>query len=290
MRQLDEWERLRAELPSTDAELELRVAADKLPDVVHPLWREVLDAAALDGSIERVVDACSSPDYQVVRAIHDLLLRGVLLAERGVLAEREATRAPGREGASAANLFTPMQLRHIRDWMDAQRTRPGGVLKAVVVPSSLRALYGLLDSLERCTGFRRRRPLPSEARLDDVGTLGELDLGDGLVLRLCSVSPAEPLEPLWGVAAHGSLGAIAVLDPPLDAAGRALAPAARVLRRVSGRPLVPLAIGATPGADTGGHLQSGDEVLDREPVLQLAGASPEARLAVLRNAFSRLVP
>jgi hypothetical protein len=56
MRQLDEWERLRADLPPMDAELRLRISRDKIPGVVHKLWREVLDAVAMGGSLRGVID------------------------------------------------------------------------------------------------------------------------------------------------------------------------------------------------------------------------------------------
>ena len=106
---------------------------------------------------------------------------------------------------SAGELFTPIQIRRVRDWMDAQRTRPGPVLKIAVLASSPSAQAGLLAAFDACGDFRRRTALPGEKRPGDLGTLGELALADGLRLRLVAVPPASDMAPLWGVAAHGAL-------------------------------------------------------------------------------------
>jgi CheY-like chemotaxis protein len=286
MRQLDEWERLRAELPPLNVELRLRISRDKIPGVVHKLWREVLDAVAMDGSLRSVVDCCSSPDYQVLRAIHDLLRRGALSAEHPARRPEEAPRA------SSGELLTNGQVRRIRDWMDTQRTRPGSLLKVPVLPGSRTALEGLLEALSACTGFARRRSLPLEASpLDSFGTLGEIRLGEGLALRLVAVSPEEGFAPLWDVVAHGALGSLVVLDAPVDAACEWVAPGAAALAACSGRPLGAIVIGASDAAGTSERrLRSGVEALDEAPALHLAGGTPAERLATLRGIFGRLVP
>jgi CheY-like chemotaxis protein len=286
MRQLDEWERIRADLPSLDAELRLRISRDKIPGVVHRLWREVLDAVVMDGSLRSVIDCCSSPDYQVLRAIHDLLSRGALSAAHPAKLPEEAPRE--RSG----DLLTKGQLRRIRDWMDTQRTRPGALLKVPVLPGSRTALEELLAALSACTGFARRRSLPLEASpLDSFGTLGELRLGDGLAMRLVAVSPEPGFAPLWDVVAHGALGSLVALDAPVDTACQWVGPGAAALAAGSGRPMAAVITGRPDSGEVREHrLRSGVEALDEAPALPLAGETPAEHLATLRSVFARLVP
>jgi CheY-like chemotaxis protein len=287
MRQLDEWERIRPDLPPLETELRLRISRDKIPGVVHKLWREVLDAVVMNGNLRSVIDCCSSPDYQVLRAIHDLLRRGALAAERPAALPKD--QAPETR---SGDLLTELQLQQIRDWMDTQRTRPGQVLKVPVLPASRTALEQFLEALSACPGFARRRSLPLEASpLDSFGTLGEIRPVDGLALRLVAVSPDEGFAPLWDVVAHGALGTLVVLDPPVEAACEWVAPAAAALGARSGRPLVAVILGSfEPGGASGGRLASGVEALDAAPALQLRRGTSAERLAALRKIFARLVP
>jgi len=279
-RQLDEWERIRAELPPLDAQLRLRISRDKIPGVVHKLWREVLDAVAMDGSLRSVVDCCSSPDYQVLRAVHDLLRRGALSATRPTQLPDEAPRE--RSG----DLLTRSQLQRIRDWMDTQRTRPGSLIKVPVLPGSRTALEALLDALSACSGFARRRSLPLEASpLDSFGTLGELRVGNGLAFRFVAVSPEQGFAPLWAVVAHGALGSLVALD---DADCEGIAEAAAALSETSERPLAAVIVGRSGAGEQ--RLRSGVEALDQAPALELGAGTPNERLELIRSVFARLVP
>ncbi|MFQ5696951.1 MAG: DUF4388 domain-containing protein [Myxococcota bacterium] len=284
-RQLDEWDRLRPKLPPQAARLRLRISRSRLPDIVHPLWRQVLDTAASDAPLSSIVDRCPAPDYQVLRAIQDLMARGALAVVSPAPEVRDTTPAP-------AELLTPKQVRRIGDWMDSQRTRPGRELKVLVLPSSETALACLMDALEAEGGLARRRPArdPSGSTLAQVGTLAELPLGEELCLRLVGVS-ADPLfAPLLDVASHGALGGLAVLDGSPDESARTLGAAISSLIRGSGRPIVPLAttLQARRAAESG-RLRSGIPELDATPLLALP-ADPAGRRGALQNAFARLVP
>lgn len=284
-RQLDEWDRLREKLPPAAANLRLRISHSRLPEIVHPLWRQVLDAAATDSRLASIVDRCPAPDYQVLRAIQDLLARGAL----GVASLSPESR---ESGPGTLELLTQKQVRRIGDWMDSQRTRPGNLLKVLLLPSSPAALGCLMDALEAEGGLtrRRRRLGATDSPLGQVGMLGELPLGDELCLRLVGIS-ADPLfAPLLEVASHGALGGLALLDPPPGEAAGALGPAISSLIRRSGRPIVPLCtgpLGSKPGDS--GRLQSGIPELDETPLLALPQDSAGLR-GTLQNAFARLVP
>jgi CheY-like chemotaxis protein len=221
MRQLDELARLRAELPSLDAEISFRVSPTDLPPVVQPLTREVLRLLETFPCVGDVVDRSAHPDYQVLRTLQALVERGIIELHRGS-GERAAT--------AAESLFSGAQLGRLREW--AQRTHGSGaplrdarLLMAspdpAVTRSFLQLLEGLPDvSLDR--SFREGRF--SASTLRRVGRLGpEQEVG----IELLHLPTHASCEPLWTLAAHAALGILFLVGgEPLEAT-RSLQPLRR---------------------------------------------------------------
>lgn len=221
MRQLDELARLRAELPSLDAEISFRVSPTDLPPVVQPLTREVLRLLETFPRVGDVVDRSAHPDYQVLRTLQALVERGIIELHRGS-GERPAT--------AAEALFSGAQLGRLREW--AQRTHGAGaplrdarLLMAspdpAVTRSFLQLLEGLPDvSLDR--SFREGRF--SASTLRRVGRLGpEQEVG----IEVLHLPTHASCEPLWTLAAHAALGILFLVGGDPTEAARSLQPLRR---------------------------------------------------------------
>ena len=109
MRQMDEWRKLRADLPDRDARIHLVVPREEVPAYDHPLTREVLDAVEAYRRVGEILDHCPFPDYQVLRVLHDLLGRDLLVHEP--VGGGAAGVAAGGDG-----LFSAAQTRRLREW------------------------------------------------------------------------------------------------------------------------------------------------------------------------------
>lgn len=233
MRQLDELARLRTELPSLDAEVVLRVASDSLPPAAHPLARELLSLVRDFPRVGDLLDHSTHPDYQVLRALHALV-------ERGVLGLRRFSEP--RSHAASETLFSGAQLGRLRDWAErhhgpAANRHDARLLVASSDPAATRDFLGLLDGLpDVCLdrGFREGRF--SGSTLRRFGRLGpEHEVGIEL-LHL----PAHPsCEPLWPLAASSALGLLCLARAPkadglrgLEALRRCVEADARLQRAV----------------------------------------------------------
>jgi hypothetical protein len=224
VRQLDEWDRLRASLPPLDAQVVLTVKKSELPAGVHPLTQEVLLLLEIHDLVRDVVDHCSYPDYQVLRTIQ-------ALAERRIVQIR---RDPSPAGERSGALFAPHQVRRLRDWL--QGGRPRGALpreaKLLLVSSDAAATRDFVRLLGGLPGMDLAPPFERGTFLaEDVGPVGRLAVGDGLALEVVHV-PADPrFGAVWPVAAHGALGTLLLLAGDTEAAEATLKPVTAALRR-----------------------------------------------------------
>jgi CheY-like chemotaxis protein len=236
MRQLDEWNRVAAELPDRHAQVAIRVGSADLPNVVHPLTQEVMLLLELYGSVGEVVDHCSFPDYQVLRTLQTLAERGIVEIKSG---------APPQPDAG---IFEASQLRRLRKWLLAGR--PAGsappeakLLLASPTPELTREFLRLLAELP---GVQLTPGWPDAAAADRLAPAARLRLDDDLAIEIVHV-PIEPVfGPLWPVVGFGALGALVLMDGSsvgeAEAALRPLCqglggvPRARLLRLVLLRP------------------------------------------------------
>jgi len=283
MRHKDEWDRVIAELPPLDSRLRV-VRPAGVANEIHPLTLEVLEAAAAYRRADAIVDHCSAPDYQVLRCLADLVARGVV--------EVETTRAEERGAAAAESLlYSRNQLRRVREWIALQRPRPAPVLKLPVLAGDPASVGTFVELLRESTGFVVDGRLARDPqRLGRLGTLGLMPLGEGLGLRLIALPVQAPYAPLWEVAAHGMLGAIALVGAGGLADARQVCAAAvqlasRVERPIAGA-LIHRGVGDADSVAAGSLLSAatgGPPV--PLPAPRYGGASE-----ALRALFERLLP
>ena len=283
MRQLDEWDQLRRELPAPDLRLSLRVTRSEIPEQVHPLTAEVLDAVEAYRRVGDIVDHCSYPDYQVLRVLQDLLQRGALARESG-------GDSVGR-GAGTSRLFHPSHVRSIREWVSSQRPRPGSVLKLLVVGVKARQISEIHQLLRECPDFMSDARLMREpTRIGGIVTLGHFALDDGLSVRVLSIPAVPHYAPLLQVAAHGMLGAIMV---PQGASSTALDETEAAFRQLAERRPESVAHLILCGNPDGNLAKDAHDRLARLPegsAFVLPAPPSKERTAILRKLIARILP
>ncbi len=284
MRQMDEWDQLRRELPAPELRLHLATPRGEIPENVHPLTAEVLDAVEIYRRVGEIIDHCAFPDYQVLRVLQDLIQRGALARDSG---PESPGHAPGTVGA----LYNATQVRRIRDWAASQRPRPGSVLKLLVVGATNRQIAEFHQALRESPDFMSdARLIRDPTRNGGLGVLGHFALDDSLSLRVLGVPAAAAYEPLWDVAAHGMLGAIVL---PQGANSKAFDETEEVYRRLEERRPQGVAQLILCGNAEASLSQEAHGQLERFPdgsAFILPAAPSPARAGVLRNLFARLVP
>jgi CheY-like chemotaxis protein len=282
MRQLDEWEKLRRELPGEDVRLALAVATEAVPGIEQPLTASVVEAVQAYRRVGEAVDHCPAPDYQVLRVLQELLLSGALEAEPGP----ESAEAAGGDG-----LFSASQVRRMRDWAASQRPRPGSVLKLVVAAAAPEQTEAFHETLRECSDFMTDARLIREPeRVQGLCTLGHFALGEGLSLRVVVVPTAPHYEPLWDVAAHGMLGALVLPRGPFGPALEETELAFARLRDARPQSVVHLIQADDPSGALTSDARNQLAHLEGGSVFVLPAEGNGDRLAVLRNVFARIVP
>jgi DNA-binding response OmpR family regulator len=283
MRQLDEWERVRASLPPLDARVVLNVDTGKLPNVVHPLTQEVLLLLEIYDLVRDVVDNCSHPDYHVLRTLQTLVDRKI------VELRRDPSQSPAASGDA---LFSPAQVRRLHDWL--QSGRSGGrsrEAKLLLVSSGVSATRDFVRLLETLPGmqlsahFRRGRFSPQ-----DVEPVGQLHVDDGIAIQLLHV-PADPsFSPVWPVAAHGALGTLFLLSGPVREAEEKIHQASDVVRRLPRARIFHLLLMQKGQRLTPEELQDKPSLLDDASLFLIQIEKGREAISLLRTMFARVMP
>jgi hypothetical protein len=287
VRQSDEWERYLTDLPAPDALLSLVGGPEDVDTRAHPLTAAVLQTLSTYPRVGDLVDHCPFPDYQVLRAIGDLLSRGVLRVTAPAPIPVDVARPVDDR------TFDATQVRRIREWRAAQGPGAGPIVKVLLIPADREVLDEFAGLLSECPDYEPVRPQPAGSAagsVPPVGPLGHFPLGERQKLRLVAVSPEPVFEPLWNVAAHGLLGAIVVLRDPPASGLSATGPLVAALRRWTERPVVYAVL--TEGEDA--TLE--DLVLGEVPedpgagVFAVPGKATPERRAILQTLLARLAP
>lgn len=278
MRQLDEWRRLRAELPSLDAHVALRVRSGALPSVVHPLTQEVLLLLELYSQVSEVVDHASYPDYQVLRTLQTLVQRGIVEVRAG------APVPPPDSG-----LFRATQVRRVREWLGARGgvQRDGKLLIASTGPAVTR------DFLRVLRGVPGLVPHPRMAdgiAAHTLGPIARLRLEDDLGIELVHVPVSASYAPLWPLAGHGAIGTMLLLEGPLAEGVAALRPLADSLRALPRSRLLHLLLLHPGEVGLADEMRRNVELVEEATLFLLPLEGRRDPLDLLRSAFSRLLP
>jgi CheY-like chemotaxis protein len=286
LRQLEEWNRIAAKLPTLESPIRLRIARDELPPVLHPLTQEVLGLIEQASRVADVVDRSSQPDYQILRTLHTLAERGIVEFGRVRIAPPEAAR-----GA----LFGEAQCRRLRGFVQSER-RAGGPLpnaKLIVVAASTIASRRFAELLEKVPGSELV-PSPERGRGRDgrlpLAPIARLAVDDELSIDLIHF-PADPLyAPLRAFAAHRALGTIFLLDASMGTSAFQVAEVAADVGREKGARsfhVVMLGEGERFSPD---ELRKNLSLLDSASLFLLPMDPHKDPSSLMRSLFARIVP
>jgi len=284
MRQMDEWQKLRADLPDRDARIHLVVPREEVPARDHPLTCEVLDAVEAYRRVGEILDHCPFPDYQVLRVLQDLLRRELLVHEPvdGSL--------PGA-AVGGDGMFSAAQSRRLREWAASLGPRQSSVVKVLALSAKRDVMRAFYAALRECADFMSEPRLMSEPdRIGGLGTLGHFSIGEGVSLRVVSVPAGEAYASAWDVAAHGMLGAVVLPSGPYGPALEETEAIFQRLQAARGCPIVHLILGPDSDSALPSKTRGRLAELAGGGVFVLPEGAREDRLAVLRSAFARLVP
>jgi CheY-like chemotaxis protein len=283
LRQIKEWERLAFALPAGDAHARLRTKRGALPNVIHPLTQEVLSVLAQHSRVRDVVDACTFPDYQVLRTLHTLIERGVV----------ELGRGPMEFGERAdAALFTPDQVRHLRDWLETmQPNGGGGDAKLLVVASDDMVIGELARLLSEIPDVELDARLAAGALSSgDLATLARVRVGDDLGIEIVNLPRHRRFEPVWPLAGHHALGTVFLLSTPVADAIEATRGAESALRKLPRARVFHVAFIDKDEEDAMETLRQNVALLEEGSLFLIPIGSDDKARVLLRDLFARVLP
>jgi CheY-like chemotaxis protein len=271
MRQKDELERNRGDLPAGISRLRVLAKPEEITAISHAGVREMIGAVGTYQRVSEIVDHCRLPDYQVLCALSDLLGRGILAVERpSGLSEEGLAEGEGK-------IFSELEVRRLREWSSAVRPRGGSVIKVPVLCGDRTLLEDFRAALAESDDFSPDPRMAREPR--PAGNLGHFPLGDGLSLRLIALPAEASYAPLLEVIGYGMLGAI-VLSARACEEDRQ-----RIESELSG---------LMPPSGAVLHLAREEAGEERELAAPSVSVLPRAtgreRLEFLRGLFARLLP
>lgn len=231
LRQADEVARLLPSAPGPAEVVELAVHPSEIPAGLHPVTEQVVALLDVPRRLEEVVDRCSASDLEAMRAL-------VALLERGYARRSEGAPPP----SAPAPLLAPHELHALRARIGRGRSSGAQTVgKIVLVGGGPLARRAALARFETVPGFRAD-PAPAAA----FGTLGRLELGDGVRVDVTALPGERGQRPLWRPFASGAVGALVLL--PADGVEPLLHELAKVLK-------LPVVVCGPPAAGVPAGLQ-----------------------------------
>jgi CheY-like chemotaxis protein len=283
LRQLHEWSRLTLELPPADARVRLVAARDELPDPLHPLTQEVLDVLGQHSRVRDIVDACPSPDYQVLRTLQTLI-------ERGVIALAHQTTDAGEP--SDAVLFSAAQIRRLREWLGAGRPRDAATpdAKLLVVASDDRAIGEFTRLLRTLPGVEIDARHASGTLSDDLGPLALVSVEEDLRIEILNLPADASFAPVWPVAGAGALGIVFLTSSPVAGSIGATRGCEDALRKLPRSRIFHVALVHKDEEEAREALLQNVVLLEEASLFVVPLESDHRARAQLRDLFARLLP
>lgn len=210
MRQNDELERLRPELPASSAMVERCVVAEDTPSGLHPVTAEILELLQFYPRVADLLDRARATDLEVSQALRSLIGAGLARVARSIA--DPATR----------RLFTQEQIFELRSRLRRAGLSPTylNCPKIAVVATSSHDLRTLGAALSRWMEFKGH-DLEHVERMF-FGSFGTLDFEQGFSIDLFAVSPDERMLPLAFASSAGTVAALVLGTGELDVISGAL--------------------------------------------------------------------
>ncbi len=288
LRQIGEWERLSTKLPPLDSPVRMRLSTSELPNIVHPLTQEVLLLLEIYSTVREVVDRCSFPDYQVLRALSTLADREIVEIGRAVVQPVAVERGAGGEG-----VFNEAQIRRLREWVEARASqhRPLPPAKLLIAASDPSATPDFANLIRELPGASLTLPMArGEIGPDDLALIGRIELAPDLCVELLQVPRSEIFAPIWPLAGHQALGTLFLLNGPVGAAAEALAPMCELLGQIPRARTFHVVLLRKGERISPDELRANLSLIDEASLFLLPLESGKEPTPLLRGLFSRILP
>lgn len=192
-RQSDERDRLTANLPALAQIFGVSEGAADPVDP-HPVTAAVLKALQRPTSLLEVLDIVDAPDLEVLSAFGALIERGVIRHAEGDIA--------------AAPILSAAEVHALRGQLLRGKLGQGALVVKVAIVGGAKAGRALLKGLPAVM------PVATEPGClrSGFGTLGRLEVSEGLKVDFLLLPLAEAARPLWRPFAHGIVGALVFDD------------------------------------------------------------------------------
>ncbi|MBI3753909.1 MAG: DUF4388 domain-containing protein [Deltaproteobacteria bacterium] len=210
MRQYDEWNKAKEQLPKPDSRVKLKVDISSLPKGLKPIIYEVLFLVEYYPVIGELVDRCTFPDYEVYQTLAGLIRKGVLEEVKG---ERIAGKQIGRQ----REILTSHQALKVREkvaarWSDMEAATFG---KIFIVSTNDNLIMSLVDSFKEIPGFSINRQFITSPvhRENPLGDIAALKLYGGMEAVLFAIPLLnEKMRPLWRAFSRKTIGMMILCD------------------------------------------------------------------------------
>src|SRR3990172_633303 len=209
MRQFDEWNKAKEQLPQPDSRLKLKVDISTLPKGLKPIIYEVLFLIEYYPTVRDLVDHCTFPDYEVYQTLAGLI-------RKGVLEEVKDKKSEEKRVLAAKEILTSSQALKIREkisvrWKDMEDATFGKIL---ILATSDSLIINLIDSCKELPGFSVNRqfitsPIYRENPLGDIATLR---LYGGMEMVLFAFPQNVRMKPLWKAFSKNIVGMMILCD------------------------------------------------------------------------------
>ena len=209
MRQYDEWNKAKGQLPRPDSQIKLKVDISSLPKGLKPIIYEVLFLVDYYPVIADLMDHCTFPDYEVYQTLAGLMRKGVLeeVKDRGI---------GGKRGWSLREILTSAQALKIREkaaarWKDMEVATFG---KIFIVSTNDNLIVSFVDSCKEIPGFSVNRQFITSPihRENPFGDMATLKLYGGMDVVLFAVPLNEKMRPMWKAFSRNMIGMILLCD------------------------------------------------------------------------------
>lgn len=215
MRQGDELERMRDQIPAPDVVLERLVAADGLPEGLHPVTAEIFHLAEFYPRMGDLTDRAKATDLEVCIAVRDLI-------DAKLLGVREGTAGPTGRALLSSDEVLDLRSRLRRAGLSPTYL---GSPRVAVVARDADLLCQLGVALAQLSEFSAAN-LQRLARLP-FGGLGKLRLDAGTCVEFFAVPAEERLLPLAFGMTAGTVAAVVFGTAEIEA----IEPTLEVLER-----------------------------------------------------------
>ncbi len=261
MRQVDELKRIRERFPYRKNFLKMKVEPANLPKGLDPAIYGIASMMKVHARVNDIVERCTLPDYEVYRALTDML-------SRGFIEEQKAVDAAAKQG-----FLSPEQTVNIREKIINSFKGIGNYdyAKIFLLAASGAQVDAFLNMCVRIPEFSlTRKTFVSEASVGaQFGEVASLKLREGMDIVIFSVPCVKDMGPVIKAFSTNLVGLILIWDGGFEAGQSELALAKKEIISLKNCPVVHLLAGEGGKAGLETSYRKMFMMRDEEPVFDL---------------------